>query len=183
MGFWDFAYTTAPEIGHYINQNAANVGHTATAMGVPALSTGEKLFPHLVQEIEKAGADLKNKVDRDPDLQKPKETSKGPYDLPAFWPAPPAYSSDINKFLTLNHLPTSVGEGKDATDVGQEISKQIFNEGKNLENDAKKFKNTFSVKDEKTGLDLQGGHVFYKLPVGKNGTDEGMLSHLRAWEV
>ena len=192
MGFWESAVTTAPEIGHYINQNAKDVGQVVTAMGVPAIATGEKAWPHLVQEIEKAGADLKDKVDSDPDLQKPKGNSQGPYDMSAFWPsspstnnpqAPPPYSKDINKFLTLNGVPNLLGEGKDAVDVGEEIAKQMFSSGeKAIKNDEKYLKNTFSVIDKKVGTAIKGGHVFYKVPLGNDGKDEGLLSHLRVWE-
>lgn len=192
MGYWDSAVTTAPEIGHYIHQNAENVGQAATAMGAPAIATGEKAFPHLVQQIEKSGADLKDKVDNDPDLQKPKEISQGPYDMAAFWPKPPStegpktpptFSSDINKFLTLNGVTNLLGEGKDAVDVGQAIAQQMFSSGeKAIKNDEKYLKNTFNVIDKKLGTAISGGHVFYKVPLGNDGKDEGWHSHLRLWE-
>ena len=191
MSFFGTLLTEAENIGEFVHHNAKDVGHTATAIGTAAKSEGEKTLPDLVQKIDKAGADLKDKVDRDPDLQKPKETSSGPYDLAGLWPSPPSsrtptvptsFGSDINKFLTLNKLQTTVGKGKDAIDVGEQIAQQIFSDN-TIKNDEKHVKRTFDIKDESTGYNLKGGHIFYKLPLGKNGVEEGLHSYLRAWEV
>ena len=194
MSFFGTLLTDAENIGKFVHHNAKDVGHTATAIGTAAKSEGEKTLPGVVQNIDKAGADLKDKVDRDPDLQKPKETSSGPYDLVGLWPSPPSsnmpkvppsFGSDINKFLTLNNVPTTFGEGKEAMDVGAQIAKQIFDPaGQNtIKNDEKHVKKTFNVKDEKTGYNLKGGHIAYKVPLGKNGVDDAWHSYLRAWQV
>ena len=196
MSFFGTLITEAEDIGKYLHHNAKDVGHTATAIGTAAKSEGAKTIPDVVQKIDKAGADLKDKVDRDPDFQKPKETSSGPYDLVGLWPNPPApssqmpkvppsVSSDIAKFLSVNKLQTTVGKGKDTIDVGEAIAQQIFAPvGENtIKNDEKYLKKTFEVKDEKTGYNLKGGHMFYKVPLGKNGVEEGLHSYLRAWEV
>ena len=194
MSLFGTIITEAEDIGKYLHHNTKDVGHTATAIGTAAKSEGEKTLPDVVQKIDKAGADLKDKVDRDPDLQKPKATSSGPYDLVGLWPeppsgqtptVPPSFGSDIAKFLRANQLPTTVGKGKDTTDVGEAIAQQIFGPvGENtIKNDEKYLKKTFEVKDEETGYNLKGGHIFYKVPLGKNGVEEGWHSYLRAWEV
>ena len=193
MTVFETLLTEAEDMGKFVHHNAKDVGHTATAIGTAAKSEGEKTLPNMVQKIDQAGADLKDKVDRDPDLQKPKETSSGPHDLAGFWPnppssknptVPPSYASDIKKFLTLHNIPTAVGQGKDAIDVGESIAGQIFKPIENtVKNDEKRLKELFEVKDEKTGYHLKGGHHFYKVPLGKNGVEEGLHSHLRAWEV
>ena len=127
MSFISTLLTEAESIGKFVHHNAKDVGHTATAVGTAAKSEGEKTLPAVVQKTDEAGADLKDKVDRDRDLKKPKETSSGPYDLAGLWPSPPSsqnpmvppsYASDIEKSLTVNKLPTTVGKGKDAIDVG-----------------------------------------------------------------
>ena len=194
MSFFGTLLTDAENIGKFVHHNAKDVGHTATAIGSAAKSEGEKTLPDVVQKIDKAGADLKDKVDRDPDLQKPKETSSGPYDLAGLWPSPPSsktptvppsFGADINKFLTINKVPTTFGKGEGAIDVGQQIAQQMFSPvGDNtIKNDEKHVKRTFDVKDEKTGYNLKGGHIGYKVPLGMNGVEEAWHSYLRAWEV
>ena len=194
MSLYSTLVTEAESIGKFVHHNAKDVGHATTAIGTAAKSEGEKTLPAVVQKVDKAGADLKDKVDRDPDFQKPKETSSGPYDLAGMWPdppssanptVPPSYDLDIGKFLQINKLPTTLGEGKDAINVGEEIAKQLFDPvgGNTIKNDEKHVKKTFDIKDEKTGYNLKGGHIAHKVPLGKNGVEEGLYSYLRAWKV
>ena len=159
MAPYDSLLTEPEDIAKSINQNGKNAA----------------------EKIKNAIADLKDKVDRDPDLQKPKETSSGPYDLAGVWPnAPtkekptvhPSIGSDIEKFLKSNKLPTTLGEGKDKIDVGHSIAEQAFGNAENaIEKGGNYLKKTFTVKHPSGGQEIQGGHVFYKIPYGNEGND------------
>lgn len=172
MAPYDSLLTESEDIAKFINQNGKNVA---------------------AQKIKNAIADLKDKVDRDPDLQKPKETSSGPYDLAGVWPnaptsekptAPPSIGSDIEKFLKSNNLPTTLGEGKDKIDVGHSIAEQAFGDvGNAIEKGGNYLKKTFTVKHPSTDKEIKGGHVYYKIPYGNEGGDDRWHSLTRAWQV
>lgn len=184
--------TEPADIGQFVHKNAEDVGNAATAIGTAANSEAKKTVPDLVQNVDKAAADLKDKVDGDPDFQKAKESSSGPHDLAAFWPKPPtegnpkvpsAFSNDINKFLAHNGLPTTLGKEHNPIDVGEQIAQQIFSPvEKTVKKDEQTLKKLFEVKNEETGEVIKGGHLYYKVPLGKDGGDDAWHSHLRVFK-
>ncbi|MCJ1459600.1 hypothetical protein MMC28_009979 [Mycoblastus sanguinarius] len=207
MGFWDTLLHGAADIANHVIKNAGSIAEvvkTITEM------TGATYFeadddPNMLHKLfhgfVAADNHLLNLVKEDKDLQAPsdsrirdgKASLSGPYDLSALWPSPPSQiaprpppivSADINKFLTLSGLPTSLGHGDGTTDIGLSIAQDMFSDSELSSGSSGGLtdKKNFTIKT-KEGYEIHGGHHFYKIPLGNPGTDVAWHSVLRLWTV
>jgi hypothetical protein len=117
----------------------------------------------------------------------------GPFDLAGLWPAPananivgdtstkspPNVTADLDKFFMLNGIPVVLGQKP--LDVGDSASNQIFNPDAAEAIEGTDMKITrFAVTTDKKDVLIQGGMVFYPVPVGP-GDRQAWHSHIRAW--
>ncbi len=195
--------TDTTEIGSSLLRNAGSKDSVMSAVegltssGQPKTPDPKgNVLPDLVKELETDEAYLKGLADNDPDFETPQDKGNlQPYDLATFWPSapttesptvPPSFSSNINKCLTLNAIPTALEVGKDAIDVGKTIAQQIFHASPGIQvpikENPKVLKELFDIQKE-GGAEIKGGHLFYKIPLGNKDLDEGWHSYLRVYNA
>jgi len=112
----------------------------------------------------------------------------GPIDLQAVFPdtsvvnagqAIPLINADINKLLSLHDLPTSMGTGQNAVDVGMSIGEKICTPANPLPTGIPYAGSlvappTFTIGPDENGLTYTGGFVYYQVPI--QGRDNGTVA-------
>ena len=206
MGFWGSLVSSAVDVGHWV---ANNSGSIAQAAGVVAKVAGlvlteediaqdDNILATLAHSVERASSALSVFVKEEfPAPNASSESSadprlSGPFDLSALWPEPtstdsakipPVISADVNKFLALNRLPNSLGKLSNATDIGASIAQQIFSNNRAKVLTQKNGEDLISIPinvEQKGGLKITGGHVYYRIPIGNPG-DTAWHSQTRLW--
>ena len=198
MGFWDTLLHGAAEVSHWVANNSGSIlKATQTIAKVAGVLVSDeelladddnvlgRLYEYL-DKAEKAMLTVAKKAVPFPNVGDPLKTvASGPFVLHAFWPSPPSASSpkvplaesvNVNKFLALNKLPTSLGSGQNSTDIGEALAGQIFSgtAATTLVDTAFKTVNlNFKASD---GTLVTGGHVYYEVPLGNPGTHSGWHS-------
>ena len=201
MGFFDTILHSVPNILDWTLKIAGHIPSVveaitkilphSTVFDPEDEDTDPNMLVKLNNNFEAATRHLQKTVEGDASFKPPKgdTTTKvdGPYDLLALWPSPatqdgklpPAVSADINKFLTLHKLPTSLGS---AGDLGAEIAKGMFDRtGTSFATETGLRKKTFQVLNSDPKYEIHGGHMFYKIPLGNPGSDEAWHSMLRVY--
>lgn len=215
MGFWGSLVSEVANAGSWLMQNAGNAlkaaNAVASAAGVAtvdedALSMNSNIFPKLAGDLRTAEKNLTAVIASLAPEPKPGDdynVISGPLDLIGIWPEPslthegqvtqPDISGDINKFLSLNGVRTTIG----SIDIGSQLAASMFAPGSpaNKVLGAELLANGGGVIPlskfiaspglgidslKENGIKITGKHVHYPIPLGNTG-DNAWHSYTRLW--
>lgn len=162
----DGGSTVIPKLNSWLTTNEGQLTHAAD-MRIPQPSARQ--------------SDLVSKLDLHAILPNPVTVFNGE--------APASLSYDINKFLSLHNLPTTMGTGPGAIDLGQSIGQKMLADIQKDPQDMvpmpnKYFKQppNFKIGPDQNGYTINGGHIYYPIPLdGHKDGDQAWHSILRLW--
>jgi hypothetical protein len=205
MGFWNSILNGIADAGSWISNNSDSILNAvnviakaagAVALDEASLAQDDNALPKLVANLTTAAGKLQQTAESlspRPAPVKQGDPIHGPLHLPGVWPqpaivaegqAPPDVGADVDKFLAINDLPTVLGTGTDAVDVGKLLAAQMFAPVSTTKNDGSPFVSPAPLLVDALathGIRITGQHVYYPVPLGNPGTNDAWHSHTLLW--